>query len=279
MPDGIVRELERLLERQDEYVDDTFELLTTQYEAAVRDVADDLRGIVDQIETTTDDRLTADSVRVAQARLTAMRSMPAAAAVWDRWSSRLRRVADLAEDYFAVAGGVRAPSAQERSIVAELIGLWPDGENLGSGTAARYYQLSVHHRQELANAVTRQVLGRTRRAQLVQELVERTGKSSTQAEQLFRDSTIQFARSVQSSRAEEQDYEYFKYFGPVDSITRPFCAPLVGGIFSRDEIEQMDNGQTGTGSVMVAGGGYNCRHHWQPVRRSWFSDDEWEAAR
>lgn len=276
---SLVEELEQLLVRQDEYVDDTFDVLTAQYESAVRDVVDEVRGVVDRIETVDGDRLTPDSALVAEARLTAMRSTGAVLSIWERWKSRLQRVKGFADEYFATAGGSKQPSQAELAIVDELVGLWPNANQPGSGTAGRFYQLSVHHRQELANTVTRHVLGRTRKPQLVKELAERTQTSVTQAEQMFRDTTIQFSRSLQSSRAEDQGFEYFKYFGPTDRITRPFCSPLVGKVFSREEIDEMDNEQTGAGSVMTAGGGYNCRHHWQPIRKEWFSADDWNAVR
>lgn len=277
----LIAELERLLRRQDEYVDDTFEVLSAEYERAVRDVVDEVRGIVDRIDADEAGKLDADSRRVAEARLAALRSKGGAAfAVWEKWAGRLDRVAELNDEYFETAAGAKQqPSPAEQALIDELKGLWPDGDDPGSGTAGRFHQLSVHHRQELANSVTRHVLGRGRKRELVKELAERTERSTKQAEQLFRDATIQHSRSVQAHRAEEQGYEYFKYFGPDDRITRPFCDPLVGRVFSREEIDEMDNGQTGSGSVMLAGGGYNCRHHWQPVKREWFDDETWSDAR
>lgn len=48
-----------------------------------------------------------------------------------------------------------------------------------------------------------------------------------------------------------------------------------GRIFTRQQIDEMDNGQTGQGSVFIAGGGFRCRHHWRAVRPEWFDEDEW----
>jgi Ni,Fe-hydrogenase III component G len=54
----------------------------------------------------------------------------------------------------------------------------------------------------------------------------------------------------------------FKYYGPQDSIARPFCSKLLGSAkaYTRDEIAAMDNGQIP--NVMVSRGGYRCRHQW-----------------
>lgn len=64
----------------------------------------------------------------------------------------------------------------------------------------------------------------------------------------------------------------FKYFGPVSTITRPFCRAHAGQVFTLDEIAKMDNGQ-GL-SVRESCGGYNCRHYWIPAngQRSTIND-------
>lgn len=75
-----------------------------------------------------------------------------------------------------------------------------------------------------------------------------------------------FYRTVTSKKAEEVGLSLFLYIGPDDKVTRPFCRHVLErdpAIYTRREIEQMDNGQ-GL-DVMTSGGGYNCRHHWRPV--------------
>lgn len=52
----------------------------------------------------------------------------------------------------------------------------------------------------------------------------------------------------------------FRYSGPEDIKTRPFCTALLmaGKSYTRDEIDAMSNGQLP--NVFVTCGGYNCRH-------------------
>lgn len=57
----------------------------------------------------------------------------------------------------------------------------------------------------------------------------------------------------------------YRYTGPDDEKTRPFCDARVNQVFTRAEIEAMDNGQID--NVLLSGGGYNCRHLWMPVSR------------
>jgi hypothetical protein len=75
-----------------------------------------------------------------------------------------------------------------------------------------------------------------------------------------------FYRTVTAAKSKELGFELFRYIGPDDDITRPFCESLLErdpAIYTIDEIEAMDNDQ-GL-SVLTFGGGYNCRHQWRPV--------------
>lgn len=61
----------------------------------------------------------------------------------------------------------------------------------------------------------------------------------------------------------------FRYVGPDDYVTRPFCQKLIrasnaGETRTRAQIEAMDNGQAkyGKGAVFTCGGGWGCRHQW-----------------
>jgi hypothetical protein len=67
---------------------------------------------------------------------------------------------------------------------------------------------------------------------------------------IYRESTV--------ALAEDNGVTRFQYVGPVDSITRPFCAKHVGQVKTIDEWNKLDNGQISP--VGVYGGGYNCRH-------------------
>lgn len=75
--------------------------------------------------------------------------------------------------------------------------------------------------------------------------------------------TASFFRTVTVRKAEEAGFTRYQYFGPVDQVTRPFCARYAGKVLTRDEIENLDNGQTP--NPLITGGGYNCRHEWIPV--------------
>ncbi|HAT75570.1 MAG TPA: hypothetical protein DCS19_01710 [Flavobacterium sp.] len=57
--------------------------------------------------------------------------------------------------------------------------------------------------------------------------------------------------------------ENFKYAGPTSGTEHDLCKRNVGKVFSISEIRKMRNGQREPVEAYM--GGYNCRHHWEPV--------------
>jgi hypothetical protein len=85
-----------------------------------------------------------------------------------------------------------------------------------------------------------------------------------------RTANMRFSRQIMKAQADELKLEQFLYIGPVDSKKRPFCLQLVGQAFTRIEIEDLDNGQTG--DTFSDGGGFNCRDSWSPIDKKLFDD-------
>lgn len=74
----------------------------------------------------------------------------------------------------------------------------------------------------------------------------------------------EFDRAVVAQSAAEAGAELYLYLGPVDRITRGFCAQLADLVLTRPQIGRLDNAQTAA-SPLFTGGGYNCRHQFSPV--------------
>lgn len=62
---------------------------------------------------------------------------------------------------------------------------------------------------------------------------------------------------------EDEEILVMRYIGPRDSKTRPFCARILGNVYTLDAVERLDNGQGLP--VLQFGGGYRCRHSWVPI--------------
>lgn len=88
-----------------------------------------------------------------------------------------------------------------------------------------------------------------------------------------------FNRSVTAMAAEDAGVTRFRYVGPKPD--REFCSHVLNGdraalgvsgvepsgegrVYTIEEINSMDNGQTG--DVLRTSGGWNCRHFWVPVQ-------------
>lgn len=80
------------------------------------------------------------------------------------------------------------------------------------------------------------------------------------------DAMIEMDRGINLMAANNFDAEYFLYSGPVDQVTRDFCAEHAGKVYTKDAINNMSNG-VGT-DVWTHCGGYNCRHTWLPVSKT-----------
>ncbi|TAL08409.1 MAG: hypothetical protein EPO02_13070 [Nitrospirae bacterium] len=102
--------------------------------------------------------------------------------------------------------------------------------------------------------------------QLAELLQSELGKTLPQATGLAETATSIFYRTIAErgyARFEDAGIEVkFRYYGPDDRITRPFCKRLVesGKAYDRAAIDAMDNGQVP--NVFISAGGYRCRHQW-----------------
>jgi hypothetical protein len=74
-----------------------------------------------------------------------------------------------------------------------------------------------------------------------------------------------YGRQVESLLADDSAETVFAYMGPADDKTREFCLEHVGKVYTREQIDALDNGQLN--DVFLTGGGYNCRHSWMEVSR------------
>lgn len=89
------------------------------------------------------------------------------------------------------------------------------------------------------------------------------------------DGMMNFSQATNLVKAEEGGFDTFLYYGNVMTTTRGFCRDRVGKVFERKEIEGWTFRWKGkSGPAMTHRGGYNCRHHWQPVESDWLDKDD-----
>lgn len=90
------------------------------------------------------------------------------------------------------------------------------------------------------------------------------------------DAVMNFHNQVNLFKAEGLGIEHYLYVGDVMDTTRIFCEEKAGNVYSKEEIESWDDmdWKGKAGPPLQFRGGYNCRHHWRPVRPDWLPDKE-----
>lgn len=117
--------------------------------------------------------------------------------------------------------------------------------------------------EQLARVATRGVFADVPRRQLLADLARQVDRSLSQMETLYDTTLSIYGREIEAMQAGDNPAALFVYLGPADAKTRRFCRRYVGKVLTRQEIDQLDNGQMG--SPFLTGGGYNCRHLWSEI--------------
>jgi hypothetical protein len=125
----------------------------------------------------------------------------------------------------------------------------------------------VQQGDEVAIALWRSLVqgqfsGRPQNA-ILDDLANALDDELSQVRTLYDTMTSTFGRQVEALKSTGEPDELFAYLGPVDSKMRPFCKERIGRIYTRAEIDAMDNGQLP--NVFMTAGGYNCRHSFTAV--------------
>jgi hypothetical protein len=145
-----------------------------------------------------------------------------------------------------------------------------------------YQQADTKKQQELVNFIQKQrIAGNTNTEDFktaVDELKQTYGSTVTGANlanyssQIVQDALMGFDGQFAKYRADQIGLTSFIYYGTIIRDSRDFCVEHVNQVFTEDEareIWQQDwQGKSGS-DPFIDRGGYNCRHHWQPVDTDW----------
>lgn len=211
----------------------------------------------------------------------------AAAAALGRIDSRLRQM-ELAGTIRRFLQDTYARELQQVKAYYELVGKGVDLDPADIQAAEALIEMDLSQistsiskiATTLKSQIMRQViLGEHPNVRDLQDGLSSRMEANIQTE--LRTATMAFNRTVTAEKAHEVfgDSARYLYMGPDDSVTRPFCQETLNPtdrdepIYTEDEIADMDNDQ-GL-EVLIHGGGYNCRHSWNPVSADFeeFADD------
>lgn len=117
----------------------------------------------------------------------------------------------------------------------------------------------------LWQATVRGVFGARSADDILHDLAGLIDLTEPRLRTLYDTSLSIYGRQVEALQAGDNPEATFAYMGPVDRKTREFCLQHAGKVYTRDQIDALDNGQID--NVFLTGGGYNCRHIWMEVSR------------
>jgi len=130
--------------------------------------------------------------------------------------------------------------------------------------AANLFELNLNIATALNRAVSLWSLTVTDQDAILRDLASIMKDNFNEAQTLFDTQVSIYGRQLEAMSTEnEGPQQAFLYTGPVDGRTRDWCLERVGRVFTRADIEAMDNNQLP--NPFITGGGYNCRHSWLPV--------------
>lgn len=128
---------------------------------------------------------------------------------------------------------------------------------------AEFLKVGQDVARTIRSTLLKAVMGTQDKAELILELSEVLDLTVPQARTLYETALSEFVRTITAVKSSGESEELFLYSGPIDLRLRPFCLERVGKVFTRAEIDAMDNGQLP--NTFLTMGGWNCRHVPRPV--------------
>lgn len=136
---------------------------------------------------------------------------------------------------------------------------------------------------QMATAMYDTVIARGTFAELVGTLdgiliggVDARGQSMAQYSSLWASEAIMnYQQSVHLKKGRDAGLKHYLYFGNIMERSRPFCIDRAGKVFSEEQITSWNDlrWQGKSGPPLTNRGGWNCRHHWQPVKKEWIPEE------
>jgi hypothetical protein len=145
--------------------------------------------------------------------------------------------------------------------------------------------LGVTATQEIASGMYDMVLTGTKFSDLVDiaknsltGIKTKAGKPlSSYASQQIHDSLMGYYSQIEQVKAKDAGIDTYLYYGNLMSSSRAFCIARAGRVFTRKQIDSWNKCRwqgKKPGSVFINRGGYNCRHSFMAVRKSWVKESK-----
>ena len=192
-------------------------------------------------------------------------------------------VADLVDDFDEIADFIQR-SWGDLDEAVSFTGIDKDIiDTLKDNALADYEQFGLQAQRRLANEMYSQVVGGgsfdtllTTVTGIFEGHVDARGvPMAVHAQTHAFDSIMNFHNQVNLKKAEDLDIGDYLYVGDIIKTSRRFCRVRAGKVYTRAQIESWNRleWQGKRGPAFEFRGGWNCRHHWRPVRKEWLDGD------
>lgn len=142
-----------------------------------------------------------------------------------------------------------------------------------------FITLSDQAREKIASTMYQSIAAQTPYDALVEQIKGaltgyedvRGTPLSVYTETYANDAIMNYYNSVHIAKGRSAGLNHYLYVGNVMARTRDFCRKRVNKVYSAGQINSWTfNWQGKRGPALQYRGGWNCRHHWQPVDPQWF---------
>ena len=110
-----------------------------------------------------------------------------------------------------------------------------------------------------------------------------TGNFAKHAYQIAHDGLMEFWATFEHEQAKQFNLNTYLYYGNIIKTSRPWCILCAGKAFNDKQIRKwpklrMENAKWAQGmkpgNPYIVRGGYNCRHHFQPIKKKWLPEGQ-----
>lgn len=193
------------------------------------------------------------------------------------WSATTKEVVDdfkpvsrmIQRQYRYLDEAVQFTSVDRGMMEVLRDGVWRDYLDIGSTQKNRVIQALYDN--VIANGEFHTLVSTIEGALMGSSVPGVTGRSLAQYGRLYaRDMLMNYQREVNVKKAEDIGMTHFLYIGDIIATTRDFCRRRVGKAYTKKQINSWTGKWAGkSGPAMTHCGGWNCRHHWQGIRKEW----------
>ena len=159
-------------------------------------------------------------------------------------------------------------------------------DSLKLSTYSQYVQFGEQARNSIASAMYNSVAGGAKMSTLVNTIKgiltghkDAKGRPMTMyAKGFAQDAVMNYHNQVNIKKGEDAGFTHFLYYGDIIGTSRQFCITRVGKVYNKRQILAWDSlsWKGKAGPAFSERGGYNCRHHWRPVRKEWLQNEDKE---